>query len=202
MLLRAGFLQLWRLGFSLQGLLIAGASPVANSGLPFPGRRRHPMHPAHHRAIFLNGASASRIKTSLLRVTEKILHALDPGLRSRLLPPPLAPARTCALTSLTQWLGFCLSAYCLGCSSPFLFPESLSRVPKSELVFHGTWGISQTQHLPYSRCPAPSLSFKLLGNRAAHSMSFSRSVVSNSFATPWTVARQAHLSMGFPRQEH
>ena len=31
---------------------------------------------------------------------------------------------------------------------------------------------------------------------------FSRSVTSNSFATPWTVARQAPLSMGFPRQEY
>ena len=31
---------------------------------------------------------------------------------------------------------------------------------------------------------------------------FSGSVVSNSFATPWTVARQAPLSMGFSRQEH
>ena len=28
------------------------------------------------------------------------------------------------------------------------------------------------------------------------------SVVSDSFVTPWTVARQAPLSMGFPRQEH
>ena len=28
------------------------------------------------------------------------------------------------------------------------------------------------------------------------------SVVSNSFLTPWTVARQAPLSMGFPRQEY
>ena len=31
---------------------------------------------------------------------------------------------------------------------------------------------------------------------------FSRSVVSNSFATPWTVAHQAPLSTGFPRQEY
>ena len=31
---------------------------------------------------------------------------------------------------------------------------------------------------------------------------FSFSVVSNSSATPWTVACQAHLSMGFPRQEN
>ena len=28
------------------------------------------------------------------------------------------------------------------------------------------------------------------------------SVMSNSFATPWTVAHQAPLSMGFPRQEY
>ena len=28
------------------------------------------------------------------------------------------------------------------------------------------------------------------------------SVMSNSFATPWTVASQAHLSMKFSRQEH
>ena len=33
-------------------------------------------------------------------------------------------------------------------------------------------------------------------------MLFSRSVVSNSFAAPWTVARQAPLSMGFSRQEY
>ena len=31
---------------------------------------------------------------------------------------------------------------------------------------------------------------------------FSCSVVSNSFATPWPVACQAPLSMGFPRQEY
>ena len=31
---------------------------------------------------------------------------------------------------------------------------------------------------------------------------FSRSVVSNPFATPWTLAHQAPLSMGFPRQEY
>ena len=31
---------------------------------------------------------------------------------------------------------------------------------------------------------------------------FSCSVMSNSFATPWTVAHQAPLSMGFSRQEY
>ena len=33
-------------------------------------------------------------------------------------------------------------------------------------------------------------------------MLFSRQVLSDSSATPWTVARQAPLSMGFPRQEY
>ena len=31
---------------------------------------------------------------------------------------------------------------------------------------------------------------------------FSRSAVSDSSATPWTVAHQAPLSMGYPRQEY
>ena len=30
----------------------------------------------------------------------------------------------------------------------------------------------------------------------------SHSVASHSFSTPWTVARQAPLSLGFPRQEY
>ena len=34
------------------------------------------------------------------------------------------------------------------------------------------------------------------------SVQFSRSVVSDSFATPRTIALQAFLSMGFPRQEY
>ena len=33
-------------------------------------------------------------------------------------------------------------------------------------------------------------------------ISLSRSVVSRSFATPWTVAHQAPLPVGFPRQEY
>ena len=31
---------------------------------------------------------------------------------------------------------------------------------------------------------------------------FSCKILSNSFATPWTVGLQAPLSMGFPRQEY
>ena len=33
-------------------------------------------------------------------------------------------------------------------------------------------------------------------------LGLSHLVVSNTFATPWTVARQALLSIGFPRQEY
>ena len=33
-------------------------------------------------------------------------------------------------------------------------------------------------------------------------MLFSHQVISDTFATPWTVACQASLSMGFPRQEY
>ena len=41
-----------------------------------------------------------------------------------------------------------------------------------------------------------------MARRACHVPVFSRSVVSDSFVTPWTVARQAALSMRFPRQEY
>ena len=34
------------------------------------------------------------------------------------------------------------------------------------------------------------------------SESVNRSVMSNSFVTPWSIACQAPLSMGFPRQEY
>ena len=33
-------------------------------------------------------------------------------------------------------------------------------------------------------------------------LDFSCSILSDSFATPWTIAHQAPLSMGFPGQEH
>ena len=39
-------------------------------------------------------------------------------------------------------------------------------------------------------------------NSAHTGFVLSCSVVSNSFATPWAAARQAPLSMGFPRQEY
>ena len=40
------------------------------------------------------------------------------------------------------------------------------------------------------------------GRRQTKEALLGRSVMSNSFVTPWTVARQARLSMGFPRQEY
>ena len=49
----------------------------------------------------------------------------------------------------------------------------------------------QSHHFPTRRELVQSLSLLLL---------FSCSVVSDSFDTPWTVARQAPLSMGIPRQ--
>ena len=39
-------------------------------------------------------------------------------------------------------------------------------------------------------------------NRGYQTLLFSCQVMSNSFATPWTIARQASLSLGFPRQEY
>ena len=46
-------------------------------------------------------------------------------------------------------------------------------------------------------CSLPSCSPFFLKSK-----SFSRSVMSNSFVTPWTVASQSPLSMVFPRQEY
>ena len=41
---------------------------------------------------------------------------------------------------------------------------------------------------------------EVLGMAVLLPLLFSCSVVSNFFGTPWTVARQAPMSMGFPRQ--
>ena len=50
--------------------------------------------------------------------------------------------------------------------------------------------------------PNPALNSRY-ANKARHwLLLFTRSVVSGSLVTPWTVARQAPLSIGFPRQEY
>ena len=47
-----------------------------------------------------------------------------------------------------------------------------------------------------------NLSWGLEGNIDTLLSLFSPQVMSNSLATPWTVAHQAPLSMGFPKQEY
>ena len=58
-----------------------------------------------------------------------------------------------------------------------------------------------------SNVSLPSAWLYLLLNRAQNSFGstfsyFSHEVMSDSFGTPWTVARQASLAMGFLRQEY
>ena len=50
--------------------------------------------------------------------------------------------------------------------------------------------------------PCPSESRKRMDRYLNKQLSFSRSVMSNFFAIPLTVAHQTPLSMGFPRQEY
>ena len=52
-------------------------------------------------------------------------------------------------------------------------------------------------------CMLYTLSFRALGILIMLlSLLFSHSVMFNSFVTPWTVAHQASLSIGFPREEY
>ena len=60
-------------------------------------------------------------------------------------------------------------------------------------------GVEFTPELKQSQPQSPSLTValpRLCNQRSSHS------VMSDSFATPWTVARQAPLSVRFPRQEY
>ena len=57
--------------------------------------------------------------------------------------------------------------------------------------------------LPIYFCMLHTLFFRALGILIMLlSLLFSHSVVFNSFMTPWTVAHQASLSIGFPREEY
>ena len=57
------------------------------------------------------------------------------------------------------------------------------------------------QNTGTSSCQSPFLEL-LLSSGESLLLLLSLSVVSSSFATPWSVACQAPLSMGFPRQEY
>ena len=54
---------------------------------------------------------------------------------------------------------------------------------------------------PIASCQIDGETVETVRDFIFSSVQFSGSVVSNSFAVPWTVAFQAPLSMGFPRQE-
>ena len=58
------------------------------------------------------------------------------------------------------------------------------------------WMTEPTNYLDFKRHPS------VFPYTASSLFLFSRWVVSDSFATPWIVALQAPLSMGFPRQEY
>ena len=58
------------------------------------------------------------------------------------------------------------------------------------------WMTEPTNYLDFKHHPS------VFPYTASFLFLFSRWVVSNSFATPWVVALQAPLSMGFPRQEY
>ena len=79
-------------------------------------------------------------------------------------------------------------------SSGFIWGFSILTSCLSLPEGHCMWvPISSHTYRSVCRCLCASVQAHLL---------FHHSVVSNSFATPWTVARQAPLSMGFSRQEH
>ena len=66
-------------------------------------------------------------------------------------------------------------------------------------------GFSRHKHWSGLPCPSPGLGLGFPTQRVSQKgvcVCVNRSVVSDSFATVWTVAHQAPLSMGFSRQEH
>ena len=73
------------------------------------------------------------------------------------------------------------------------------RVDPGEEIFTGIFTIPDPHRITCVTRVQPCLGAQ---GHASYVVLFSRSVVSNSFATPWTVARQAPLSKGFSRQEY
>ena len=85
--------------------------------------------------------------------------------------------------------------------------QSWTREHQGERKFAELWNFHSGTSLCF-HCWVPGWRTKI-PHAAPHSwkiilllLLFSHSVVSDSFATPWTLARQAPLSMGFPRQEY
>ena len=70
---------------------------------------------------------------------------------------------------------------------------------KDKFTRHEKWAEDRRRSLRGTSGPSHAVAW---GEHAfIHLWLFSHSITSDSFATPWTVARQAPLSMGFPRQE-
>ena len=81
--------------------------------------------------------------------------------------------------------------------------REISKCPSSPLGIQlsSIYGNTTTKRLPYLSYTKTQRKAK---NRSTKIMWwwFNHSVMSDSFVTPWTVARRAPLSMGFPRQEY
>ena len=91
-------------------------------------------------------------------------------------------------------------------------PGSLVRTPRLHSVdLHSPWCGSHVSPPPGSTLGPKAMNFPALHSPSLFRLfllsppsllcPLSRSVVSDSFRTPWTVARQAPLSKGFSRQE-
>ena len=79
-------------------------------------------------------------------------------------------------------------------------PNPKCSVGKSKVETLGTSLVAQGLRLCSPNAGDPG---SILGPRTrSHTLLLSTQVVSKSFATPWTVALEALLSMGFPRQEN
>ena len=72
------------------------------------------------------------------------------------------------------------------------------RVDSGEGIFTGIFTIPDPHRITCVTRVQPCLGAQ---GHASYVLLFSRSVVSSSFATPWTVAHQAPLYMKFSRQE-
>ena len=101
------------------------------------------------------------------------------------------------------WLFLILQVSQFSCSivSDYLYPSSLSSIVTSSEAF------SDPSILQVTTCSILEIYSTIAHSTCLylilHHLFVVQSIIrSYSFATPWTVARQAPLSMGFPRQEY